>query len=197
LEGAGVVPVDLALGLRRARAAALLELALPGGAYIYQGDELGLPEVEDLPEEVLDDPTWERSGHTVRGRDGCRVPIPWSGTTPPYGFGTGDSQPWLPQPADWAPLTAEAEAADPNSHLALYRAALRIRRSEEALGEGRLTWDLDAPDGVLSFTRDPGFRCVVNLSDASIDLPTGEVLLASEPLTDNKLPVDATVWLKV
>ncbi len=112
LAGAGEVPVDLALGLRRARAAALLELALPGGAYIYQGDELGLPEVEDLPEDVLDDPTWERSGHTVRGRDGCRVPIPWSGSEPPYGFGPGNEQPWLPQPADWAPLTAEAEAAD-------------------------------------------------------------------------------------
>ena len=128
LEGAGVVPVDLALGLRRARAAALLELALPGGAYIYQGDELGLPEVEDLPDEVLDDPTWERSGHTVRGRDGCRVPIPWSGSEPPYGFNSGDSQPWLPQPADWAPLTAEAQATEPKSHLALYKAALRIRR---------------------------------------------------------------------
>ncbi len=101
LEGAGVVPTDLELGRRRARAAALLELALPGGAYIYQGDELGLPEVEDLPEDVLDDPTWERSGHTVRGRDGCRVPIPWSAREPPFGFGPGNGQPWLPQPADW------------------------------------------------------------------------------------------------
>ena len=142
---AGTVPTDLELGRRRARAAALLELALPGGAYIYQGDELGLPEVEDLPEDVLDDPTWERSGHTVRGRDGCRVPIPWSGTEPPFGFGTGAGQPWLPQPADWSSLTAEAQASDPDSHLSLYKAALRIRRSTEALGEGRLSWDEDAP----------------------------------------------------
>ncbi|MEU4394176.1 glycoside hydrolase family 13 protein [Kribbella sp. NPDC023855] len=198
LQGAGVVPVDLALGLRRARAAALLELALPGGAYIYQGDELGLPEVEDLPDEVLDDPTWERSGHTVRGRDGCRVPIPWSGFEPPYGFNSGDSQPWLPQPADWAPLTAEAQATEPKSHLALYKAALRIRREHEALGEGRLVWDQDAPEGVLSFSRDPGFRCVVNLGDEPIDLPEyTAVLLSSEPLPDNKLPVDTTVWLQV
>lgn len=198
LAGAGEVPVDLALGLRRARAAALLELALPGGAYIYQGDELGLPEVEDLPEDVLDDPTWERSGHTVRGRDGCRVPIPWSGSEPPYGFGPGNEQPWLPQPADWAPLTAEAEAADAQSHLALYKAALRIRRDEEALGEGRMTWDTEAPEGVLSFTRDPGFRCVVNLGDQPADVPAdAEVLLASEPLQDGKLPVDATIWLKL
>jgi alpha-glucosidase len=197
LAGAGEVPTDLALGLRRARAAALLELALPGGAYIYQGDELGLPEVEDLPEETLDDPTWERSGHTVRGRDGCRVPVPWSGSEPPYGFSAGTSQPWLPQPADWAPLTAAAQENDPDSHLNLYRAALKIRRAEEALGEGRLTWDDDAPAGVLSFTRDPGFRCVVNLGSAPIDLPAGEILLASEPLLDGELPVDATVWLKV
>jgi alpha-glucosidase len=197
LAGAGEVPTDLALGLRRARAAALLELALPGGAYIYQGDELGLPEVEDLPEEVLDDPTWERSGHTVRGRDGCRVPMPWSGSEPPYGFGPGTGQPWLPQPSDWAPLTPEAQAGDPDSHLNLYKAALKIRRDHEALGEGRLTWDDDAPAGVLSFTRDPGFRCVVNLGTAPIDLPAGEVLLASEPLVDGELPVDATVWLSI
>ncbi|TCC35443.1 glycoside hydrolase family 13 protein [Kribbella speibonae] len=198
LEGAGVVPTDLELGLRRARAAALLELALPGGAYIYQGDELGLPEVEDLPEDVLDDPTWERSGHTVRGRDGCRVPIPWSGSTPPYGFGAGTKQPWLPQPSDWAGLTAEAQTGDPDSHLSLYKAALKIRREHPALGEGRLVWDTDAPADVLSFTREPGFRCVVNISDAPVTLPPHQdVLLASEPLTDGVLPVDATVWLEV
>ncbi|MDX6294107.1 MAG: alpha-glucosidase [Kribbellaceae bacterium] len=195
---AGAVPTDLVLGLRRARAAALLELALPGGAYIYQGDELGLPEVEDLPEEVLDDPTWERSGHTVRGRDGCRVPIPWSGSKPPYGFGPGEGQPWLPQPADWASLTAEAEAKVPDSHLALYQAALRIRREHEALGDGQLAWDDDAPAGVLSFTRDPGFRCVVNLSEEPAELPAApDVLLSSEPLVDGKLPVDAAVWLTI
>ncbi len=198
LEGAGVVPTDLALGLRRARAAALLELALPGGAYIYQGDELGLPEVEDLPEDVLDDPTWERSGHTVRGRDGCRVPIPWSGSEPPYGFGAGTAQPWLPQPSDWAGLTAEAQAGDPGSHLSLYRAALKIRREHPALGEGRLVWDPDAAEGILSFTRDPGFRCVVNVSDSPIALPAHEqVLLSSEPLPNGELPVDTTVWLQV
>ncbi|WP_433166092.1 glycoside hydrolase family 13 protein [Kribbella sp. CA-247076] len=198
LADAGVVPTDLELGRRRARAAALLELALPGGAYIYQGDELGLPEVEDLPEEVLDDPVWERSGHTRRGRDGCRVPIPWSGSEPPYGFGTGAGQPWLPQPADWAGLTAEAQASDPDSHLNLYKAALRIRRETEALGEGRLTWDEGAPAGVLSFSRDPGFRCVANLGESPIPLPDHtKVLLTSEPLIDGRLPADATAWLEV
>ena len=194
---AGTVPVDLDLGLRRARAAALLELALPGGAYIYQGDELGLPEVEDLPVESLDDPTWERSGHTVRGRDGCRVPIPWGGTEPPYQFGPGEGQPWLPQPSDWAGLTAQAQAGDPGSHLSLYKAALKLRREHQALGEGRLEWDEDAPKGVLSFTRHPGFRCVVNIGDQPIDLPEhADVLLYSEPLEDGKLPVDTTAWLR-
>jgi alpha-glucosidase len=198
LQGAGVVPTDLALGLRRARAAALLELSLPGGAYVYQGDELGLPEVEDLPEDVLDDPTWERSGHTVRGRDGCRVPIPWSGSAPPFGFSPGTDQPWLPQPAHWSTLTAESESGDPRSHLNLYKAALRIRRDHPALGEGRLTWDENAPAGVLSFTREPGFRCVTNLGEAPISLPAHQkLLLTSEPLADGKLPVDATAWLEV
>lgn len=195
---AGTVPTDLELGLRRGRAAALLELALPGGAYIYQGDELGLPEVEDLPEDVLDDPTWERSEHTVRGRDGCRVPIPWGGTEPPYAFGPGDGQPWLPQPDGWAPLTAEAQEGDPDSVLSLYKAALRIRRANPALGEGKLAWDEDVPKGVLSFTRDPGFRCVVNLGDDPVAVPAGaEVLLASGPLPDGKVPADTTVWLSV
>jgi alpha-glucosidase len=195
---AGGVPTNLELGLRRARAAALLELALPGGAYVYQGDELGLPEVEDLPEDVLDDPTWERSGHKVRGRDGCRVPIPWGGSEPPYQFGPGNGQPWLPQPADWAPLTAEAQAADPDSMLSLYKAALRIRKEHQALGDGRLEWDEDTPKGVLSFTRHPGFRCLVNISTEPIDLPGGdtEVLLASQPLANGKVPVDTTVWLR-
>jgi alpha-glucosidase len=98
------LPADHALGLRRARAAALLMLALPGGAYVYQGEELGLPEVEDLPDDALQDPTWELSGRAERGRDGCRVPIPWSGSAPPFGFSPPDAgaPPWLPQPPSWA-----------------------------------------------------------------------------------------------
>ncbi|MFQ6200515.1 glycoside hydrolase family 13 protein, partial [Streptomyces sp. NPDC000405] len=163
-------PADLALGTRRARAASLLTLALPGGTYIYQGEELGLPEVVDLPESVLQDPVWERSGHTDRGRDGCRVPIPWSGQTAPYGFSPDASgafeaaAPWLPQPADWAPRTAEAQTGDKTSMLELYRAALRLRHEHPALGDGTLTWLDDTPARVLAFRRDPGFVCVVNLS---------------------------------
>ena len=194
---AGAVDTDLAVGLRRARAAALLELALPGGAYIYQGDELGLPEVEDLPTDVLDDPIWERSGRQIRGRDGCRVPLPWSGTAAPFGFGPDGSQPWLPQPASWAQLTAEAQRDDPDSHLSLYRAALRIRRQHPALGDGRLEWIETVPD-VLCFDRQPGFRCVVNFGAMPVALPAHrEVLLTSTPFDSDLLPADGAAWLSV
>ncbi|MEA5155072.1 glycoside hydrolase family 13 protein [Raineyella sp.] len=173
---------DLELGRRRARAAALLELALPGGAYVYQGDELGLEEV-DLPVEVLQDPIWKRSGHTEKGRDGCRVPLPWSGDRPPYGFSPADAtaDPWLPQP-DWADRTVAAQAADPGSFLTLYRHALAIRHDHPALGAGTLRWADDVPDGVLAFDREPDFSCWVNFGDEPVTLPAGAtVLLTSEP----------------
>jgi alpha-glucosidase len=190
-------PLDLDLGLRRARAAALLMLALPGGAYVYQGEELGLPEVEDLPEEALQDPTWERSGHTQRGRDGCRVPIPWSGAETPYGFSPPDPTggPWLPQPASWAAHTAERLSADPDSILALYRTALRLRRSLPALGDGGLRW-LTAPAGALMFSREPGFGCVINISADPVPLPEGsDVLLRSGPMTAaGSVGPDTAVW---
>src|SRR3954447_25026304 len=143
-------PADLDLGLRRGRAAALLTLALPGSAYLYQGEELGLPEVEDLPEDALQDPTWTRSGHTVRGRDGCRVPLPWSGEQPPFGFTADGVAPWLPQPARWAALTAGRQRADPASVLSLYRGALALRRELPGLAGEELVWT-EAADSVLAF----------------------------------------------
>ncbi|HEY5786094.1 MAG TPA: glycoside hydrolase family 13 protein [Microlunatus sp.] len=199
--GIGSVPegaTDVELGRKRARAAVLLELALPGGAYVYQGDELGLEEVEDIPEDLLQDPTWERSEHTVRGRDGCRVPIPWSGSETPYGFGSTDSPPWLPQPESWAALTADAQDGDPASHLNHYRAALAERRRHPALGDGTLTWDDGVPAGVLSFTRDPGFRCVVNFGPEPYDLPAdAQILVASGDAASGTLGVDEAVWLQL
>ncbi|MFC6884892.1 glycoside hydrolase family 13 protein [Actinomadura yumaensis] len=183
------MPVDPALGLRRARAAALLSLALPGSAYVYQGEELGLPEVEDLPDDLRQDPIWRRSGHTDRGRDGCRVPLPWSGVEPPFGFGS--AEPWLPQPPDWKELTVEAQQSDPSSMLSLYRAALRIRAAE--LGDGAMRW-LPSDDGVLAFTRDSGLTCVVNLGSRPVPV-SGEVRLASGPLDGGRLPPDTAVWL--
>jgi alpha-glucosidase len=191
------LPADFPLGVRRARAAALLMLALPGGAYVYQGAELGLPEVEDLPDRALQDPGWVLSGRTNRGRDGCRVPLPWSGERPPFGFSPDDaaSSPWLPQPDSWGALTVESQARRPGSVLDLFRSALAIRHDHTALGDGSLTW-VDGPAGVLSFARDPGFECVVNLSAEPIASPGATVLLASAPLADDgQLPPDTTVWL--
>jgi alpha-glucosidase len=183
------------IGLRRARAAALLSLALPGSFYLYQGEELGLPEVTDLPDAVLTDPVWERSGHTDRGRDGCRVPLPWSGTEPPFGFG---GPAWLPQPARWAERTVDAQREDPASTLSLYREALRLRRG---LPAAPLLW-LEAEPEVLAFGRGDGFTCTVNFGSAPATLPRpGRLLLASasgtafgEGRTVTLLPDSAAWW---
>jgi alpha-glucosidase len=190
-------PTDPVLGLRRARAAALLTLALPGGAYLYQGEELGLPEVEDLPEEVLQDPTWERSGHTARGRDGCRVPLPWSGHRPPFGFTADGVRPWLPQPETWRELTVAAQRDDPASTLSLYRRALRLRRTLPGLADDPpLTWH-DLGDGVLAFHRGRWFRCIVNLLDRPVPLVgQGEPVLTSSSVAGD-LPPDTAAWLRV
>lgn len=191
------LPADFGTGLRRARAAALLMLALPGGAYIYQGEELGLPEVEDLPEDALQDPTWEQSGRIDRGRDGCRVPIPWSGDEPPFGFSPepASAPPWLPQPASWRTLTVEAESGDADSILELYRSALEIRRELSALGDGGLEW-INAPPGALAFARSPGFICIVNMSADPVTPPADRaLLLSSGPLTeDGSVPIDTAAW---
>jgi len=191
-----VRPVTRYGSLARARAAALLMLALPGSAYIYQGEELGLPEVTDLPDEVLQDPVWERSGHTQRGRDGCRVPLPWDGDEAPYGFSPeGAPAPWLPCPADWRSLSVAAQTGDPASTLELYRTALRIRRAHPALGDGDLRW-LPAPSpDVLVFARDPGFVCAVNMGAAPVPAPVpGAPLCASGPLDGTLLPPDTAAW---
>jgi alpha-glucosidase len=187
-------PTDPVLGLRRARAALLFTLALPGSAYLYQGEELGLPEVEDLPEEVLQDPTWKRSGHTERGRDGCRVPMPWSGDRPPFGFTADGVEPWLPQPPGWAALTVAAQQADPASTLSLYRTALRLRRELRCLHDAPLSWR-QATDDVLAFDRGPTFRCVVNLSSRPVDIGSGRQVLVASEAWSGALRPDAAVWL--
>jgi alpha-glucosidase len=193
------VATDLELGRRRARAAALLTAALPGALYLYQGDELGLPEVEDLPLNVLQDPMHFRSGGVDPGRDGCRVPLPWSGTTAPYGFSVGRNgsgpAPWLPQPGNWADLTVAQQSGDPTSMLHLYRDVLARRRTEPSLGDGPMSW-LDAPPDVLAFARGD-LTCVVNLGVEPVELPPhSDLLLTSGPLTDGRLPTDTAVWLR-
>jgi alpha-glucosidase len=193
-DGAGE-PVDLDLGSRRARAAALLMLALPGCAYIYQGEELGLPQVDDLPDEVLQDPVFKRTNGEMRGRDGCRVPLPWSGAEPPFGFSPPGVIPWLPQPGSWSAWTVEAESAGPDSMLNLYRRALRIRHEVTGLRLDDFAWH-PSPEDVLDFSRGPDLRCVVNLSGEPYDLePSAIVLVASGPVENGKLPHDTTAWL--
>lgn len=197
-------PTDLATGRRRARAAALLSAALPGSLYVYQGDELGLPEVEDLPLDVINDPMHFRSGGVDPGRDGCRVPLPWTRGGSSHGFGPdGGAHPWLPQPAGWGDLSVEAQADDDASMLNLYRRVLALRRAEPAFRSG-FAWadDVlagDATGQVLAFTRGD-VLCVVNLGP-TVPLPAGyEVLLASDDLEQGpagaELPTDTAAWLR-
>ncbi|MEU0854758.1 alpha-amylase family glycosyl hydrolase [Streptomyces griseofuscus] len=187
---------DRELGLRRARAATLLMLALPGSAYVYQGEELGLPDVVDLPDEVRQDPAYFRGEGQDGFRDGCRVPIPWTRTGSSYGFGDGGS--WLPQPASWGELSVEAQTGTAGSTLELYRAALAARRAQPDLGAGdTLEW-LRAPEGVLAFRRGE-FVCVANTTGESVTTPAyGRVLLASGEVAETggeaKVPADTTVW---
>jgi alpha-glucosidase len=192
-------PVDVELGTRRARAAVLLTMALPGAVYVYQGEELGLGEVEDIPGELRQDPIWHRTGGADPGRDGSRVPLPWSGDAPPFGFSPpgAAARPWLPQPASWSGLTVEAETGDPDSMLELYRSALRIRRTEPGFGDGPMSW-LPADAGVLWLRRGDGrLQLMANLSPAPVDLPENVVvLLASGPLPGGKLPPDTAAWLR-
>jgi len=186
---------DLELGLRRARAAALVTLGLPGTTYVYQGEELGLPEVEDLPAEVRQDPAIAQSGGEQIGRDGCRVPLPWSGQAPPYGFSPdgASAEPWLPQPADWAAYTADSEAADDDSTLSLYRRAIALR--SKWLLEVDFTW-IDSPEGTLAFARGD-IQVWLNTSGAPVPL-LGELLLGSDPTAEpGTLPTDAAAWVVV
>ena len=227
--------LDEATGARRARAAILLVLALPGSVYLYQGEELGLPEAYDLPLDVLDDPVWENSNHRRKGRDGCRVPIPWTTDGPSLGFGSGE--PWLPQPEGFAERSVEAQEADPSSMLHLYRRALRLRsellvrpaesdpsstsaseaatssssasssstsssdRGEAKRGSGSSESAdgaavVSVVDDVLTVVAGHGVRCVVNMSGAPVEVPEGEILLASGHLDDGLLGVDDAVWVR-
>lgn len=195
---------DPALGLRRARAATLFMLALPGSAYLYQGEELGLPEVFDLPDSARQDPIFARTAGAERGRDGCRVPLPWSGVDPPFGFGPEGSVPWLPQPTIWATSTVEVQRGQADSTWSMYAAALRLRHDLAALGDGELRWLSQPGDDLLVFERPaagggPALVCALNLGPAAAPWPAAVAgrtpLLASGPLPeDGVLPADTSAW---
>ncbi len=183
------------VGRRRALAATLLQLALPGSTYRYAGDELALP-AAPVPPDRRRDPVWQRSGHRQTGRDAWRVPLPWRGDAAPYGFTTGDARSWLPQPPGWGSLTVDAQSRDAGSPLSVVRRALRLRRRYAALSP-HITWE-DAAPGCLAPRRDGvgvAMTCLVNFTDAPVELPDGDVLLASTPLHDGRLPGESAAWL--
>ncbi|MGV8885534.1 MAG: glycoside hydrolase family 13 protein [Microbacteriaceae bacterium] len=196
-QGAGIGPKspgqpDRVLGLRRARAASALMLSLPGSAYVYQGEELGLPEVIDLPDEAREDPTWFRTNGERYGRDGCRVPIPWEADSPAYGFNqTGAS--WLPQPADWAPYARDSQDGVEGSTLSLYTLALSVRATHN-LGLGSVEWLDGYAHDVVAF-RNGAVTVIANTGSSPIPVPAGEIVLRSADLVDGEIGSDTTVWL--
>ncbi|MET0933737.1 MAG: glycoside hydrolase family 13 protein [Mycetocola sp.] len=191
LSGGTSPELDAERGLRRARAATLFELALPGSAYLYQGEELGLHEVADIPAGRRQDPAFFRNPGVDIGRDGCRVPIPWTADGPSFGFGPGEAH--LPQPASWGGVSVEAQERDPDSTLRLYRDALALRRVLQT-GE-QLEW-IPAGLDVVHFRRPNGWEVVMNFGVIPVSLPSGEVLLFSSPLEAGRLGGESTVWLR-
>jgi len=197
LQGHGIGPntvglPDTVVGLRRARAASALMLSLPGSSYLYQGEELGLPEVVDLPDASREDPTWFRTNGERYGRDGCRVPIPWEADGPSYGFGPTAAS-WLPQPGMWAGLARDQQDGVADSTLELYKLALTLRR-ENSLGLGSVEW-LDSPSDDVIVFRNGNIVVVANTGEQPIELPAGGILLASGAVDGRTLPGDTTVWL--
>ena len=177
-QGAGIGPStpgkpDPELGLRRARAATSLMLALPGSGYLYQGEELGLPEVIEMPDAARQDPTWFRTNGEQYGRDGCRVPIPWEADAPAYGF-SASGKSWLPQSSDWAPFARDAQAGVAGSTLELYRTALSLRRAH-ALGTGAIEW-LEGYDDSVVALRNGDVIVICNTGDIAVELPIGDIL---------------------
>ena len=183
--------VDVELGLRRALAGTLHILGLPGSTYIYQGEELGLPEVLDIPDEDMQDPTWERYGHKSKSRDGCRVPIPWTRSGSSFGFGPNGSH--LPQPQWFGDYSVEAQEGVPGSALELYREAIALRNT--LLGDNSFHW-IHTGDSVLHYERNNGWQVITNFGDTPVDMPVGEVLICSAEHDGTMLPGNATAWLR-
>ncbi|MGP9033701.1 glycoside hydrolase family 13 protein [Glutamicibacter mysorens] len=193
LDGGRQDEVDTELGLRRAKAATQLMLALPGSAYLYQGEELGLQEVgEEIADEHRQDPAFFRNKGVEIGRDGCRVPLPWESQGSSYGFGAGGSH--LPQPQWFSRYAVDAQEQDPASTLSFYRRAMALRHELQSAEE--LAWEASPNEHVLHFSRPGGWHSITNFGTTPVALPEGELLLASAPLEDGLLPANATAWLR-
>jgi alpha-glucosidase len=192
---------NVARGTLRARSATLMTLALPGGTYLYQGEEIGLPEVRDIPEDRLTDPRWKMSGYVDRGRDGCRVPLPWTADVKGgFGFSSKDSlqlnETWLPQSSWMGQFAVDTQDGVEGSTLTMYRKALAIRKTEEGLGDGPMEW-IEAGSDVVAFTRPGNFACYINFG-AALELPTAsEILITSGPISGHTLPTDTAAWVRL
>jgi alpha-glucosidase len=166
--------------------------ALPGSAYMYQGEELGLPEVIDIPDEKRQDPTFRRTKGERYGRDGCRVPLPWEAQSPAFGFNrSGES--WLPQPEVFGSLARDVQVGNKSSTLELYRAILSLRH-ELDLGRGSLEWLAGFPEHVVAFTNNT-VAIIANTGSHPVELPAGKIVLSSGLVEGNLLPSDTTVWM--
>lgn len=196
-QGSGIGPrsaekPNRVVGLRRARAASSLMFALPGSAYVYQGEELGLPDAIELPDSARQDPTWVRTNHERYGRDGCRVPIPWEAEAPAFGFSqSGES--WLPQPEEWAGFARASQHGEDGSTLELYRRAIALRQ-EHRLGFGKVQWLGGYPSSIVAFQNE-NVTVIANTGSTVLPLPAGDVVLSSEPISSGMLPGDTTVWM--
>ncbi len=199
-------PLDENLGMRSAIAASMLIMALPGCTYIYQGEELGLHEVLGIPEDQIQDPQYLRNLKVDVGRDGCRVPLPWTSSGSSFGFGDGGSH--LPQPQWFAKNSVEVESKDPQSPLSIFRKALELRKG--LVTEEEMQWHETGDANVLHFSRPNGWHCITNFGRGHFDLTgKGEILHSSGPLAEagiylihgvetsgNDLPPATTVWLQ-
>lgn len=196
------VPFDSERARNRARAAAMLMLALPGAVFLYQGEELGLPEVLDIPVERLQDPIWRMSGNKERGRDGCRVPLPWkSSAAGAFGFSANSEiapeQSWLPQPLNWGDFSAEGQESSADSMLLLYREALGIRKTNPSLLNTHFRWMNSSTESFM-FTRseDDSFLCIVTFEAGELVPADYAVLLGSQQIKSGHIPPNSTVWLQ-
>jgi alpha-glucosidase len=185
-------PLDKASGTQNGLAATLFVLALPGATYMYQGEELGLHEVTDIPGDQIQDPQYLRNHKIDKGRDGCRVPLPWTKSGPSFGFGTGGAH--LPQPNWFGDYSVEVEEKNSQSPLAIYRKALELRKS--LITEEKVEWHKTGNSSVLHFSRPNGWHCITNFRAAPIAMPKGKLLISSHPLQDGKIAAGTTVWFK-
>ena len=173
-----------------ARASTLFMLGLPGASYLYQGEELGLPEHTTLEANYRQDPTFFRTDGKRVGRDGCRVPLPWDQSSPALGFSIAES--WLPQPDSYYPLARSVQEAHPTSTLNLYKRALELRKHLR-LGEGSFDWVEEGE--LLSYQN--GQVLVVHNFGQEVTLPEGELLISSDPEQRDLLGAGQTVWLQL